>query len=276
MPINLIICAVYLYSGFMIKSTILIPIALFFQPAWAQIHWMQVATDSGVIHAAVAIPKGAGPFPAIVILHGTHGFAEEYVKLARHIARNGVIGIAACWFAGRRGAGVRFITPIDCNDAPPLIDVPGSDRFRIARHTIDSLIRKVRKLPNVRADRLVLFGHSRGAGAALDYVLTHPGNVKGAILNSGGYPPEVTKRATEIGVPILILHGTADSPADGGSPFTNISMARQFEAALRAANKNVEVKYYERSEHNDIFSNSAQFDDAVQRISDFLQNKLFK
>lgn len=240
------------------------------------VYWIQVTTDSGVVHAAIATPKGIGPFPAIIILHGSHGFAEEYIQLARQVARNGFVGIAACWFAGRRGAGERFITPIDCNDAPPLVDVPGVERFRIARHTIDSLIRRVVTLPEVQVGRLALFGHSRGAGACLDYVLTHPGKVQAVVLNSSGYPPEVTNRALEVGVPVLIMHGTADSPADGGSTFTNVSKARQFEAALRIANKNVEVKYYEQSGHNGIFTSSAQFEETVQRISDFLRNKLFK
>ena len=240
------------------------------------VYWIQVTTDSGVIHAAIAIPKGTGPFPAIVILHGSHGFAEEYIQFARQIARNGIVGIAACWFAGRRGEGSRFITPIDCNDAPPLVDVAGTNRFRIARQTIDSLVGKVRTLHYVKPGSLVLFGHSRGAGAALDYVLTHPGSVQGAVLNSGGYPNEFSERVSEINVPILILHGIADSPAEGGSAFTDVSMARQFEAALRAAKKNVEVKYYEESGHNSVFTNSTQFEDTIQRISDFVRNKLFK
>lgn len=233
-----------------------------------------MAVDSGIVHAAVATPKGPGPFPAVIILHGTHGFAEEYVQLARRITGNGIIGIAACWFAGRRGEGTRSITPIACDDAPPLIDVPGMDRFRLSRKTVDSLIRKVTTLPNVQEGHIALFGHSRGAGATLDYVLTHPGKVQAAILNSGGYPPEFTKRAAEITAPILILHGTADSPADGGSTFTNVDMVRQFEAALRAANKPVTVKYYEGGKHNSIFSDPAQFEDSVQRLSSFLQNTL--
>ena len=39
------------------------------------VYWISVNTDSGVVHAAVAMPEGVGPFPAIIILHGTHGFA---------------------------------------------------------------------------------------------------------------------------------------------------------------------------------------------------------
>lgn len=265
-----------------IRAIIFLGLVLSFEQASAQkqnrdsVYWLHVPTDSGTIHGAMAVPTGQGPFPAIIILHGTHGFAEEYVKMARQFARNGIIGIAACWFAGRRGEGVRFITPIECKDAPPLVDVPGPDRFRVARLTIDSLVRKINTLSEVCNGNVMLFGHSRGGGAALDFVLTRPGKVQGLILNSCGYPTEVIKRASEINIPILILHGTADSPSEGGSAFTNISMVRQFEAALRSANKNVEVNYYEHGGHNGIFTSVTQFETTIQRISTFMRNKLAK
>jgi dienelactone hydrolase len=239
------------------------------------VEWMEVITDSGVLRAAVARPLGPGPFPALIILHGTHGFAAEYVQLAREVAKNGVLGVAACWFQGRRGAGTQFVTPIECPAAPPLVESSGPDRFRVARLTIDTLIQTIRTLPNVRADRVALFGHSRGAGAALDYVLTHPGEVQAAILNSAGYPPELPTRVSVINIPILILHGTADGPADGGSAFTNVEMARRFEAALRDARKIVETKYYEGTGHNSLFSVASQHQDAVQRMAVFLSRTLF-
>lgn len=152
------------------------------------------------------------------------------------------------------------------------MEEPGVSRFRIARKTIDSLISMVATLPGVQANRLALFGHSRGAGAALDYTLNYPGHVQALILNSEGYPPEFSKRVAEIQIPMLLLHGTADNPADGGSAFTDIAMVRQFETALRAANKKVEVKYYEGGRHNGIFIDPTQFVDAVQRTSGFLRN----
>jgi dienelactone hydrolase len=111
------------------KATLFITIMIVFQQAWAQnlnnspssrdtVYWIQTTVDSGVVHAAIATPKGTGPFPAVIILHGTHGFAEEYVQLARRMAGNGIIGIAACWFAGRRGEGTRFITSIELIERP--------------------------------------------------------------------------------------------------------------------------------------------------------------
>lgn len=79
--------------------------------------WTNVSTDSGVLRVAVARPSGPGPFPAVLILHGTHGFAEEYVELARVLADAGVLSYAACWFDGGMGEGRQFITPIECPEA---------------------------------------------------------------------------------------------------------------------------------------------------------------
>lgn len=246
-------------------------------PLADSVYWINISTDSGVIHAAVAMPEGVGAFPAIIILHGTHGFAQEYVQLAKHFAAKGFIGIAACWFAGRKGAGQRFITPIDFADAPPLVDGEGSDRFRLARQTIDSLIENITTLSKIQKGSLALIGHSRSGGACLDYVLTHPDKVQALILNSTGYPPQVTRSAAEvINVPVLVLHGTENDPADGGSALSNIEMARQFENELKKANKEVEVKYYEGSGHNGLFTDPSRFDDTVERASNFLRKKFKK
>ena len=88
-----------------------------------------------------------------------------------------------------------------------------------------------------------------------------------AVLNSAGYPSELS---TQIKAPILILHGTADSPADGGVAITNVKMARDFEAKLRTAGKPVEATYYEGGRHNDIFSGATQYRDEVRRMLTFM------
>ena len=242
-------------------------------PAGAEtlaVQWVKMAApDSGAMIAAIARPEGAGPFPAVLILHGTHGFALEYVQLAQAMARRGVVGVAACWFAGGRGAGSRFITPIACPNAPPL-SAASSDT---AQRAVGALVRAVRDLPGVRADRVALFGHSRGGGAALNYILRSH-SVRAVVLNSTGYPAEMVERVPDIRTPILILHGTADDPADGGSALSNVQMARTFESALRRAGKPVEVKYYEGGRHNGLFANATQRDDEVERAMTFLQRYL--
>jgi alpha-beta hydrolase superfamily lysophospholipase len=176
--------------------------------------------------------------------------------------------------ANARGAGTAYVTPIECAGGPPFVDTPGLERFRVARKSVKTLVEAVRALPDVRENQVALFGHSRGGGAALDYVLLHTGTVKAAVLNSAGYPPEVTARASDVDVPILLMHGTADSPTGGGSAFTNVTMARAFEAALRNAGKVVEAVYYEGGGHETIFTARTQYEDALERMTTFLRHRL--
>ena len=142
-----------------------------------------------------------------------------------------------------------------------------------ALRTVDALVHAARSLPDARSDRLALFGHSRGGGAALSYIV-RVGAVQAAVLNSARYPRELVAPSSRLDVPVLMLHGTEDSPADGGSETTHVQMARDFEAALRAAGKPVEAMYYEGARHNDIFNSSSQYRDELQRMSVFLLRHL--
>ena len=51
-----------------------------------------------MLRAAVATPSGTGPFPGVLLLHGTHGFARQYVEVASELARDGFIAVAATEF----------------------------------------------------------------------------------------------------------------------------------------------------------------------------------
>lgn len=231
------------------------------------VKWATVAVPNlGVMRAAVARPSGTGPFPAVLVLHGTHGFARQYVEWATELARGGFIAVAACWFSGGGGAGAYAVTPpIPCPEIPPL----GSGNYPEAVQFVTALAEATRALPGVRADRLALVGHSRGGGAVLQYLLAG-NNVQAAILHSSGYALRPDTRAGEFNVPIQILHGTTE-PAGGGSANNHVALARDFETALRRHQKVVEASYYEGGDHNSFFVNPAQRDDEVKRMIDFLR-----
>ncbi len=242
-------------------------------PAGAEglaVQWLQIPlADDRRLLAAVARPPGERSFPAVVILHGSHGFAREYVTLATDLAHVGLVGVAACWFSPGSGPGMRFVTPIACPGAPPMpkpTDPSALDR-------VDSLLQAVRTLPGVKPDRVALFGHSRGAGLALTYALTTK-KAQAVLLDSSGYPAELTARAAELAAPLLILHGTADGPADGGSAMTAVGKARAFEAGVASAGGRVEAKYYAGAGHNAIFTDPVQYQDELQRIKAFLAGAL--
>ena len=229
-----------------------------------QVEWIRIAVpDLGVMQAAVARPSGTGPFPAVLVLHGTHGFAREYAEWATDLARGGFIAVAGCWFSGGSGAGAREVTaPIPCPEIPPL----GSGEYPKAVELVDALVQATRALPGVRAGGLALVGHSRGAGATLQYLLAG-GRVQAAVLHSSGFALKPWSRAAEFTAPILIMHGTADSHSDN----TQVRLAREFEAALRRTNRIVEAAYCEGCAHNTFFTNPSQRDDEIKKMSEFLR-----
>ena len=228
------------------------------------------APGGGTILMAVARPAGEGPFPAVVILHGSHGFALEYVELAKELSRDGFVAVAACWFAPGSDAGMRFVSPLRCPPGTP----PMSPHLSAeAARTINFVMRSVRAMPDVQADRIALFGHSRGAGAARDHVL-RGGDARAVILNSAGYPDEVIEHAHRIDAPVLILHGERDDPRDGGAVMTNVARARAFQAALQKANRPVEAMFYPEGRHNGLFADPWQHADQVRRMRAFLQKYL--
>ena len=169
--------------------------------------WVSVAVpDLGVMHAAVARPSATGPFPAVLVLHGTHGFAQQYVAMGERLGARWLHRRGRMLVFRNGGAAVNEVTPIPCPEIPPLAAGEYPEAARIA----DALVKATRALPGVRGDRLALVGHSRGAGATQQYLMAG-GNVQAAILHSSGYGLRPWNRAAEFKVPILIMHGTADS-----------------------------------------------------------------
>lgn len=239
------------------------------------VQWVRIAVpDVGVMMAAVSRPPGAGPFPAVLVLHGTHGFAKQYVQVAQDLAGRGLLAVAACWFSGGGGNGSRFVSPpIPCPDAPPMPAMTSPESVRTAVTIVDALVRATRGLPDVRADRLGLVGHSRGGGAAMNYLL-EGGDIQAVVVHSAGYGTQPADHAADFNRPMLILHGTADGPANGGNAVTTVQMARAFEAALRREGKPVDAMYYDGGGHDSFFADRAQYDDELKKMATFLLRHL--
>ncbi len=213
----------------------------------------------------IVYPKLRGPRPAILIMHGTHGFADEYVVLAREIAEAGFVGIAACWFAPGQGKGVGSITPRACPASTPSL-TDGDTPEGLTRAA--ALVKAVSDLPGVDRDRVILMGHSRGAVAAMYHGINH-GEACGIVLNSGAYPPEATRLAGRIRVPVLVLHGEADDASQGGSPMTQAFRAHDFVRSLLQAGAKVQARFYEKGNHNSLFLDEHQHQAEMAEIVRF-------
>lgn len=221
--------------------------------------------------AYIARPQGDGPFPAVVLLHGTAGFVTSYVPMADAFAAAGFVAVAGCWFKGNH-MPPGFPTP-------PILPCPKGAAFDGANlKTVENaraIIDFARGLPGVAPDRVAVWGHSRGGTAALFLAVTDaPVRAVVAAAPIYAYPKrEGTYRddfpilyLSKIKVPVLMLQGTSDQ-------IIPVSEAREFEAAARAASFALEAQYYEGEGHS-LFFQGPQRDAARDRAIAFLRKTL--
>ncbi|MFI8804012.1 alpha/beta fold hydrolase [Micromonospora chalcea] len=122
------------------------------------------ATVAGVPLTEVRADGGAGDLrPGVVIAHGFAGSARLMRPLADSVARQGGVAVLLD-FAGHGASGSRL---------------PGAgrddERARARlRHDLDVAVGWLRGRPGVDRDRIVLVGHSMGAGAVVRYAVAHP------------------------------------------------------------------------------------------------------
>jgi dienelactone hydrolase len=224
--------------------------------------WIQVPVGfQQAIRAVVVWPGGQRRGPVVVVLHGTEGFGEADVELARQFAHAGFVGVAACWFAGEacpRGPAFRGAT----------MD---------ATESLRALLAALRRLPAARLEKVGLFGHSRGAtlslllaaGGGVDAVVA-TGTQVAAQLTAGRRPVSIDTSPLDVvrtlRAPVLLLHGTAD-------PVTDVTWTRRYEQALRDAGKPVEAHYYVGGPHLLPFAAQTR-EDVMRRSIAFLRRHL--
>ncbi len=130
-------------------------------------------SDGLRVYGFMNTPRGAGPFPVVLVLHGyvnprtyrtPYGYTQRY---ADALARAGFLVVHPDY----RGHG---LSEGDAEGA--------SNLFRIG-YAIDvlNLIAHVKRLPNARADAIGLFGHSMGGGIAQRVMVVSP-DVRAAVL----------------------------------------------------------------------------------------------
>lgn len=226
------------------------------------------------ILAAVARPKGDGPFPVVVVLHGTDGFRQRYIELAEEFAKRGFVAVAGCWFGGHYFFRGRF-EPSGRAPHYDAIACPQGPTYKwatlAATDDVTAIIEGSRKLPGIRPDRVGLFGHSRGGVVAL-LTASHRRNAQAVVASAAHYlkrrspdtPPIMV--AERLAAPVLLLNGTADELVD-------IQELREYESTLRNLGKAVEIQIYEWGPHDLPFDQATQ-DAVFQRALTFLQKYL--
>lgn len=216
-------------------------------------------SDGLTVYGFMNVPRGHGPFPVVIVLHG-------YVDPARYQ----ILAYTTRYADAFARAGFLVLHP-NYRNHPPSDE--GPNPFRVG-YAIDvlNLIALLPTLPMAQPEAVGLFGHSMGGGIALRVLVVHPG-VKAAVLYgsmsaderknfervlqwSGGRrgreelntPEEALQRIAplfylqDIAAPIQIHHGAADTVVPP-------EWSRELYARLQALGKTVEWYEYPGQPH---------------------------
>jgi dienelactone hydrolase len=243
--------------------------------------WYTIATLDGrtlllAIYDTRPSPDQAAP--AILVLHGTHGFASQYVQIAHDLSeQTGYIVAAGCWFDGvGEDTDTSDITPIRCPGGPEFAGATES-----AWPAVRALSQTVRQYAG--SGPLGLFGHARGAEVALQLASSPDPSgygVQAVVASSGVYTavprspnydsPTPLSVVESLSAPVLILHGQADTQVR----FSNAALYYQ---RLQSLNKPAQCVVYPRFGHDAILHTApgdAQhrvFTDGVRRSAAFFK-----
>ncbi|GAA1501233.1 hypothetical protein GCM10009740_37890 [Terrabacter terrae] len=245
------------------------------------------------ISGRINIPRGKGPFPAVVLAHGyvdpaayTNG--ETMLRERDHLARHGYVTLH-----------------IDYRNHAQSSRDPSNDANLRTGYTVDAINAGLAldKAPFVDRGRIALIGRSMGGGVVLSALVARPGLFKAAVAyapvssdtvdNFDKWVRRDTSRAAaakavisrlgtpeaqparwattsprtyfgRVTEPLLIHHGTADEDCP-------LAWSRETVAALKAEGKSVQLDVYPGGRHT---LASPQWDTSIRRTAEFLATYL--
>ncbi|MEO8882582.1 MAG: dienelactone hydrolase family protein [Devosia sp.] len=177
----------------------------------------------------LALPRGAVRHPAIIVIHEWWGLTEWVKERALKLAASGYIALAVDLYG-------------DKVTTDPLVARKLRRQLR-PDHALDELKAAFDYLAGraeVDLGHICSIGWSMGGGFAIQFVIHEP-RLAACVVNYGPLPTEIAD-IQKIDVPILGIFGSLDR---GVSP----DKVRGFEACMRAAGKQVEIRIYDGARH---------------------------
>lgn len=209
-------------------------------------------------------PDGAGPFPAVLLLHTSGGLQPGDIEYGKRLVAEGYVVVVPSFLAAY-GIQARTRQETFTSKAQPIYA------------DFAATLEQMRKDPKVDGRRVAAIGFSNGGYFAMWLAAT--GQVQGGVsyygaLSGAGTDTSLTRFRNvfnEKSSPVLILHGTADSTVRIGSAIT-------LDSILDGTKSPREFHQYAGAEHrferDSGTANEAAALDAWNRTLDFLKTKL--
>lgn len=215
-------------------------------------------TVKGILYT----PAGNGPFPGIVVIHEWWGLNDWVKEQASNLADQGYIALAIDLYRGK----------VADNPGTAHELARGVPEDRAARD-LHAAVGYLQSQPNVTKDRIASIGWCMGGGYSLNVALSEP-TLAAAVINYGHLATD-SAAIQKIHAAILGNFGGKDQ----GIPPEDV---KKFEAALKQAGKQADIKIYPDAGHafenpnNKTGYRAADAADAWQRTVSFLAATLKK
>lgn len=204
--------------------------------------WTFRATVAGTKYDLAGVlykPTGTGPFPAVILSHGSEGSAAFFGSLiAPTMVQWGLVCIATNY---THAAGVPIGAPGDASQ-------PGASQANVLRaHMTYELLRK---LGYVDMSRVALHGHSMGAYLNIATAGAYPGDFRAASTTGGGVRPSnivagpapSPSQAQSARTPFQMHHGELDTTVP-------LSYDQRFDSLLTATGVDHQLYVYPGEDH---------------------------
>ncbi len=222
-------------------------------------------SDDSEISGYFYKPQGAGPFPAVLVLHGKGGLGEPTRAYASWLATQGYVALAP-----------DYLKPIGMSAGAWAGADYGKYTDRI-REILGYGVESLKSLSYVSPNRFGVVGMSLGGFFA--FVLATRDDLKGIVSYYGAYAPWLVNPQypladiiAQIKTPVLMFHGDKDELV----PIEHAVAARDF---LTSSGKQFEYIVYPGAGHAFDIQGGATYDaaataDARQKVVVFLQARL--
>lgn len=215
--------------------------------------WTFRATVDGTSYDLSGVllkPAGTGPFPAVLLSHGSEGSAAFFASLVGPtMVQWGLVCIAVNY---THSAGVPIGTPGDASQ-------PGASQANVLRaHMTYELLRR---LSYVDMSRVALHGHSMGAYVNAATAGAYPGDFRVASQTGGGVrpafivagPAPTLAQALGIRTPFQLHHGELDTTVP-------LSYDQRFDSLLTADAVDHQLFTYAGEDHLAVRTDATMFD----------------
>ena len=230
-------------------------------PAVAQ-NTQTVSYKSGdeTVNGYLALPSGGGKHPAMIVIHEWWGLNDWVKDQTKQFAADGYVALAVDLYRGKVGT-----TP---DEAHILMRGLPDDR---GLRDLEAAFAYLASRPDVEVKKIGAIGWCMGGGWSIKLAEDQP-KLAAFVVNYGPLPTDAAIIA-KIKAPMLGNFGADDK----GIPPESV---HAFEAAMKAAGKNPDIKIYEGAGH--AFQNPNNKDgyrkeateDADKRITSFFHKEL--